>query len=537
MFSARRQAAASTPFAGVSDSRVFLIGAGVILLIGTAFRFWNITEPPLWMDEAVAVAFARLPAGAILFDKIDNHPPLFYFILHLWQFVFSEPVMARVPAALAGIATIGVAMLMMRDLVSLRASLMAGLLLALSTPHIYFSQEARMYTLLILGMTVAAWGALGHASPGRLTQRGYAALYVIGGILTIYSHTIGLVMMFCIGMAGLAGGLVTGAGMAHARSWFMRNLVLLAFSLPWLLTIFASIGNTGLTASTALWHSLWYFKTATAFPGIGDLDNLAALVLYGLVAFGIVWSWLEGRRALALMLFAMVALYPALLFIVSFERPLMAVRTMIPAVLGVCLAASVGFDLISRTAVRYASGAVIVSAALASSLYQSAHPMKPEDFGAAFAHIDAEGYGDAPVLNCIDLSSTAEWLAKPQADHYLQSRGGLLRFPGPQYWHAARMSMSRYARSTAADIDAYLGGGLLVEGGVEAAFAEEERVVFIRAKCADEDYDAIYDGLDALGFVLESETLMDERVAGYSIVSRPSTVVGLYRRAGETDPS
>ena len=147
--------------------------------------------------------------------------------------------------------------------------------------------------------------------------------------------------------------------------------------------------------------------------------------------------------------------------------------------------------------------------------------------------MDSEGYGDAPVLNCIDMSVTAAWYARPQAKHFLYQRGGLMQFEGPGYWQAARMSMAHYGQSTAQEIDAFMNGSLLVEGGIAGAFGGTDKVAFVRPFCAEEDQRDIEAGLSELGFVAQSERRIYDGAPDYQIMAWPRTRVTLYERPAD----
>ncbi|MDP1556045.1 MAG: glycosyltransferase family 39 protein, partial [Hyphomonas sp.] len=170
------------------DRRLFWTACLLIFALGTAMRFWELSSVSLWRDEAVTLGFARLDLWTILSKNIDNHPPLAWVIQHIWHGINPDPAAARVPAATAGSLAVLLFMLALRDLAGERTALFGGLLLAFSTSHIHYSQDARMYPFLVLGLILAAWGAIGHAQPGKLRPRTYAALYVLGGAIAIYSH-------------------------------------------------------------------------------------------------------------------------------------------------------------------------------------------------------------------------------------------------------------------------------------------------------------------------------------------------------------
>lgn len=109
-----------------------------ILLISTALRLHHVTLPVIWLDEAFSALISHLPPEQILFHTArDVHPPLYYLILHYWMQGFGDaPLALRSFSVCAGVATVGIGMLLARQLASWRAAVIAGLLLAFF-PSVY----------------------------------------------------------------------------------------------------------------------------------------------------------------------------------------------------------------------------------------------------------------------------------------------------------------------------------------------------------------------------------------------------------------
>jgi mannosyltransferase len=162
----------------------FAIGLASIFAVACATRFYALSQPPLWMDEAYSYFVSTRPLADIVFNKVDNHPPLFYAIQHLWTLVDPNIAAFRIPVAAVGILTVLVVALATSDLVNRRAGLAAGALLAMSAGHIYFSQDARMYSLLAFGLAIATWGLVGFVE--RKRPQLYLTLYLVGGAIAIY---------------------------------------------------------------------------------------------------------------------------------------------------------------------------------------------------------------------------------------------------------------------------------------------------------------------------------------------------------------
>lgn len=510
----------------------FWVAFAAILIAGGVLRFWNLSGAPIWMDEAVTDGFARLDLATILFDSVDNHPPLTWAIHHIWHAFNPDPAYLRVPSALFGTLTVGAIMLAMRDIACSRAALFTGLLFAFSTGHIYFSQDARMYPYLIFGLVLAAWGGIGHARPRLHGERVYAGLYVIGGAIAIYSHALGLVVMALIGFSSLAAGLMGGEPRRFAREWFIHNIILFITVLPWLVMLPSAAGTfPGLQGDNSLADIQWFFRNMTGFPGLGGPAILFEALLYGAVVLALPIAWLSGRRGLALALAALVFLFPLIILGLHIRQPLMANKILLPGVIGVTIAA--GYTL-SRLRPRIAGtvlAGLLALAALGSSLVELKFRIKPEDYPSAYAFIDQRGYTDAPVLTCVHFHSAAAWLHRPEARILVYRAGDILHYKGPAYWRAAENSMNWLRAADAHAIDEALGGGWLVEGGLAGALAGEDKVSFIRPACGPGAEAEILLALEALGFVQDGEeTLIRGRAADFTILDNPQTRVSLFQR-------
>ena len=120
-----------------------------ILLIGTILRLISVNQS-LWLDEATSALVARMsiPDISTKFLPGDFHPPLYYIILKYWSNIFGTSEIAlRIPSIIFGIITVYIIYLIGKKLFDKKVGLLSSLLLATSGLHIYYSQEARMYSL------------------------------------------------------------------------------------------------------------------------------------------------------------------------------------------------------------------------------------------------------------------------------------------------------------------------------------------------------------------------------------------------------
>ena len=130
-----------------------------IVALGGALRFYQIGSEGLWLDEAFSVWMSWQPVGKLLgwLVRIDQHPPLYYLLLHFWMALGDDEATVRALSALFGTLTVPVMYLVGRRLADKRVGLLAALILAVSPFHVRFAQEARMYTLLALNASLALY--------------------------------------------------------------------------------------------------------------------------------------------------------------------------------------------------------------------------------------------------------------------------------------------------------------------------------------------------------------------------------------------
>jgi uncharacterized membrane protein len=123
----------------------------LILILGLILRLISINQS-LWLDEATTAIASQLPI-ADFFNKFmhaDFHPPLYYLVVSLWSTVFGYSEIAlRVPSVIFGMLTVYIVYLIAKQ-IKITWPVVPALFLATSSLHIYYSQEARMYSLATL---------------------------------------------------------------------------------------------------------------------------------------------------------------------------------------------------------------------------------------------------------------------------------------------------------------------------------------------------------------------------------------------------
>ncbi len=137
-----------------------LIIVAAITALGFGLRLINLGQSDLIFDEAASVFIARKPLAEMipyLLRAFHEHPPGYYTLLAGWiQLVGDSESMLRMLSVFFGTLSIPLIYRWAREAIGVKAGLVAALLLSLAPVHVFYSQNARMYTL-IGALAVVSW--------------------------------------------------------------------------------------------------------------------------------------------------------------------------------------------------------------------------------------------------------------------------------------------------------------------------------------------------------------------------------------------
>ena len=132
----------------------------ILTLVGGWLRILLLGNKGMWLDETFSVWLANQSVPAMLrwIVRIDQHPPLYFLLLHSWIAHNGDtPYEARLLSVIFGTATIPVIYLIGKRISGAVVGLAAAVFLAFSPFNIFFAQETRMYTLLAFNAAVAIY--------------------------------------------------------------------------------------------------------------------------------------------------------------------------------------------------------------------------------------------------------------------------------------------------------------------------------------------------------------------------------------------
>ncbi len=122
-----------------------------LIFFGLILRFYNLGYNSLWLDEAVTYDTSLKSFGEIwtIISTGDFNPPLLYWIEHVMLLFGNNEIVLRIIPAVLGVLTIPLFYLIGKELLDRNVGILAAALLAFSSFHIFYSQEARAYSAML----------------------------------------------------------------------------------------------------------------------------------------------------------------------------------------------------------------------------------------------------------------------------------------------------------------------------------------------------------------------------------------------------
>ncbi len=131
----------------------------ILLVFSFLIRLIGISQS-LWLDEAITANVAKLPINQIVsrFSIFDFHPPLHYWFLNIWTKIFGDGVeVMRLSSVIFSLITIWLVYLIGTEIKNKKYGFWAAMLVAVNPLLIYYSQELRMYSMVVMWLTGAIY--------------------------------------------------------------------------------------------------------------------------------------------------------------------------------------------------------------------------------------------------------------------------------------------------------------------------------------------------------------------------------------------
>lgn len=190
-------------------------GLLLVILVAAVLRFYRLNTD-LWMDEVFTlVDSVRRPLWLIFSTYTDDNQHTLLSILAniVIGFAGEHAWALRLPAAIFGIASIWAVARLAELVFGQRVALFSAVLLTLSWHHIWFSQNARGYTILLFATVFSLEMMLRGLQTGRWR---YWLLYAVAIAVGAWAHLTGVFI-------AVAHGLVLVGFFIWRRQLFLRS--------------------------------------------------------------------------------------------------------------------------------------------------------------------------------------------------------------------------------------------------------------------------------------------------------------------------
>jgi hypothetical protein len=231
---------------------------------------------------------------------------------HLCRAVLGDSVLAlRLPAMLFGVLSLWATVAFGRRWMPIREAWWSAVILTVSYHHIWFSQNARGYTGLMLGTLVAStlFIDLLRRGPTRGRIWGYAIVMA----LTVVTHVTALVVLAAHGLCWLATARRAEAGPARRGPFIalvLAGSVATACYAPVLPQLLGAVGGSGTAVTGVAWQRPGWFL-AEAIRGLmrGVPAGIVVVpVALAVVCTGFASAWRRDRTVAAMMALPMLLL-------------------------------------------------------------------------------------------------------------------------------------------------------------------------------------------------------------------------------------
>jgi hypothetical protein len=244
--------------------------AALLLALALLPRLFRLGAQSLWLDEGSTWQMTRSDWGALFLDMLNPSSgyPLYHLLLKGWLALAGSSEWAlRFPSALAGAAAVVALYLTAREFQRFAGDLpgsglfpLAGALLLAGAPFaLWYAQEAKVYSLLLLVSVLLLWSLLrALRQPTRRAWLLFGAL----ALLSIFVHRLAALLLVAAWVAWLLT--TRGEPRKRAAHWLGVALTSAALVAGMTAMLTGDLSETGAAIpadpATALWLALLRFS-------------------------------------------------------------------------------------------------------------------------------------------------------------------------------------------------------------------------------------------------------------------------------------
>ena len=213
----------------------------LILLFGGLLRIYGLGDESFWLDESytaksvefnvpdiIRMTYANSTILPQYFGKGAGSVPFYYIITNYWTKIFGlSEFKLRLLSSIFGIFSIYLIYLLGTFLFNHEAGLISAFILSINHQHIFFSQEARMYSMLV---ALALLSALFLLYSLKTNKNLYWAAFVIATTLLLYTHPFSFFILLFQGLFIL---IYWKKYKVFFKKMIISSLAILLIYIPW----------------------------------------------------------------------------------------------------------------------------------------------------------------------------------------------------------------------------------------------------------------------------------------------------------------
>jgi uncharacterized membrane protein len=205
----------------------------LLMGIALAFRLPGINKQPI-LDESYSLKAINGAWGQIVTDRLfDAHPPLFYFLIHLWGEISSNIVWIRLFSVLCGCLACVLLYHLVSRLFGSQTALISYAFSAISPQLIFVSQYSRPYILaLIFSLLSVSFfiNIMEESKEKKSASLSNILLYLLLALLSLYTFYYSIFIILSVFICGIY---LLKVQRPFILKWLIGHMLVGLGYLPW----------------------------------------------------------------------------------------------------------------------------------------------------------------------------------------------------------------------------------------------------------------------------------------------------------------
>ncbi|MCX6689320.1 MAG: glycosyltransferase family 39 protein, partial [Methanoregula sp.] len=342
----------------------------LLTVIGLFLRLYNLGFNSLWLDEA-STCFASKSLHEIwqVTTAGEFNPPLFYWVEHIMLMFGNNEIILRIIPALLGVLTIPLVYLIGKEFIDRNVGIIAAAAFAVSPFLIYYSQEARAYSMMLFFVAAAMVFYLKALKTNDLTNW---ALFGVFSALAFWAHFYAFTIIAALFLYAVIIKLPHIKTAIHDLKMLVLGAVVFVVLCSPLILVTIQLFVTR-TASAPTYGIQGLGIISETFRQVAGFNEYALFLLFALFVIGIIQAFLIDKNK-GIFLVLLTVLTFVVSYVLSFKMPMQPrylIFMSISFFVAIAISYKVFYTLVNNRGVVYGFVAVlcIISAPTLASYY------------------------------------------------------------------------------------------------------------------------------------------------------------------------